>query len=149
MTIKKFTEKDRVEVENIFSKYWNDPIFLKELSDELDKNPDNFYVSKDNDEVVGVVGYRDIPDYLREFSRTENPIEFYVIASKYKRRGIGKKLKLKIIEVVKEKGFTEILLFSPGTHDESWKFHDTLDFYRMGEVVPPGDDEGYVWSRVL
>lgn len=149
MTIREFKEKDREEVENIFSKYWNDPIFLKELSDALISNPSKFYIAEEDNEIVGIVGHKDTPDYLKEFAKTENPLELYVIASKYKRKGIGKILKLKIIEVAKKEGFSEILLFSPGTHDDSWEFHDILNFKRMGEVTPPDDDKGHVWSCVL
>lgn len=149
MTIREFTERDRESVEKIFSRYWNDPIFLKELSDALTDNPSKFYVAEDKDEIIGIIGYKDVPKYLREFAKTNNPLELYVIASKYKRKGIGKILKSKIIEVAQKEGFSEILLFSPGTHDSSWEFHDTLDFQRMGEVTPPKDDKGYVWSRVL
>lgn len=149
MVIREYKEKDRQEVESIFAKYWNDPIFHKELSDALANNPSRFYVAEEKDEIVGIVGYKDTLDYLKEFAKTDNPLELYVIASKYKRKGIGKMLKLKIIEVAKEKGFGEILLFSPGTHDESWEFHDILNFKRMGEVTPPDDDKGHVWSCVL
>jgi len=149
MTVRKFEEIDRDDVENIFSKYWNDPIFLKELSNELEKHPSNFFIAEDNNEIVGVAGHRDIPAYLKEFAKTSKPVELYVIASKYKRKGIGKILKSKIVEIARENGFSEILLFSPGTHDNSWEFHDTLNFQRMGEVTPPDDDEGYVWSCIL
>lgn len=149
MIIREFAEKDRKDVEEIFLKYWNDPIFLKELSDALTDNPSKFYVAKDNNEIIGIVGHKNTPDYLKEFAKTDNPLELYVIASKYKRKGIGKILKSKIIEVAQKNGFSEILLFSPGTHDSSWEFHDTLNFQRIGEVTPPEDEEGYVWSRVL
>lgn len=149
MQITNFTEQDREQVESIFSMYWNDPIFLKELSDAITDNPEKFYVAKDRDEVVGVLGYKNPPDYFNEFVKTDNPVELYVIASKYKRKGIGMNLKEKMIDVAREKGFSEIVLFSPGTHDSSWEFHDTLNFQRMGEVTPPDDDVGHVWSRVL
>jgi len=149
MVIREFTEKNRNDVEYIFSKYWNDPIFLKELSDALTNNPSKFFVAEDNNEIIGVAAYKDIPDYLKEFAKTKNPTELYVIASKYKRKGIGSLLKSKIIEIVKKEGFSEILLFSPGTHNNSWEFHDTFNFQRLGKVTPPDDDEGYVWSGIL
>ena len=149
MEIRKFKEKDKASVEEIFSKYWNDPTFLKELSSELNENPSNFYVAEDHSEIVGIVGYKNIPDYLKKFAKTPNPVELYIIASKHIRRGIGKILKSKIVKVAKYKGFSEILLFSPRTHNNSWEFHDTLNFQRLGEVTPPNDEIGYVWSRDL
>lgn len=73
----------------------------------------------------------------------------YVIASKYKRKGIGGKLKAQLIEEVRRIGFSEILLFSPNSHDESWGFHDKLGFERAGDVTPPDDEVGQVWRKVL
>jgi L-amino acid N-acyltransferase YncA len=58
-------------------------------------------------------------------------------------------LKSFIISLIKEKGFSEILLYSPETHKESWKFHDTLGFERVGEVIPPDDEVGMVWRKGL
>ncbi|MEQ1561724.1 MAG: hypothetical protein ABL899_03350, partial [Nitrospira sp.] len=72
-----------------------------------------------------------------------------IIAVKYKRTGIGKILKLKLIEEVSKSGFSEIILYSPGSHNESWKFHDILGFERAGEVTPPEDDIGQVWRKIL
>jgi L-amino acid N-acyltransferase YncA len=68
---------------------------------------------------------------------------------KYKRKGIGRELKSKLIEEIKNNGFSEILLYSPNTHQESWNFHDTLGFDRVGEVTPPEDEAGHVWRKIL
>jgi N-acetylglutamate synthase-like GNAT family acetyltransferase len=149
VTMRSFTERDRVAVESIFSQYWNDPVFLKELSDALTKDPSKFYVARSDNEIVGVVGHKDTPDYLRKFARTDNPVELYIIASKIKGCGIGKVLKSKIIDVARKERFSEMLLFSPGTHSDSWEFHDSFNFQRMGSVIPPDDDEGHVWSGIL
>ncbi|MBI2482324.1 MAG: GNAT family N-acetyltransferase [Candidatus Vogelbacteria bacterium] len=148
MTIREFRESDRKVAEEIFALYWTDPEFLKELSDELGENA-RFFVAEDSNEIVGIVGFKKLPDYLKPFALTNNPVEFYVIAAKYKRRGIGEKLKLKLIEEVQKAGFTEILLFSPNTHNESWNFHDKLGFERVGEVTPPEDNISQVWRKVL
>jgi len=149
ITTREFTEKNRDALGDIFSKYWNDPVFLEELSDALTKSPAKFYVAQRDNGVVGVVGHKEVPDYLRKFARTNNPVELYIIASKVKGCGIGKVLKSKIIDVARDEGFSEMLLFNPGTHSDSWKFHDTFDFQRMGSVIPPDDDEGCVWSGIL
>ena len=155
MIIREFQKNDKKKVTDIFTLYWTDPEFLKELSDELEsylKMPDGdirFFVATENDDILGVAGFKKPADYLKQYTSTNKPVELYVIASKYKRRGIGQALKLKLIEEARKFGFTEILLFSPNSHNESWGFHDQLGFERVGEVTPPEDDPGQVWRKVL
>lgn len=96
---------------------------------------------------VGFAGLRDLPDYLKAFSKRNKPVELYVIAVKEKRAGIGLELRSKLIEEAINLGYDEMLIFSPTTHDGSWKFHDTLSFEQVGKVTPPEDGEGLVWRR--
>lgn len=149
MNVRVFQEKDRKAVGNIFTLYWTDPEFLKELSDELRENNSYFFVAEDEDEIVGVAGFKQLSNYLQTYATTNNPVEFYVIASKYKRRGVGQELKRKLIEESRKRGFSEMLLYSPHTHDGSWEFHDTLGFERVGEVTPPEDEAGQLWRLPL
>src|SRR5260221_133598 len=126
MVLREFKENDMRAAEEIFALYWTDPEFLKELSGELrsyiesgSKKDSSFFVAEEDGEIIGIVGFRKLPDYLRPYALTHNPVEFYVIAVKHKERGVGEKLKQKLIDEVKEQGFSEILLYSPGSHDES------------------------------
>ena len=156
MIIREFQEHDQKAVEEIFALYWTDPEFLKELSDELNSyiknNPKkdlSFFVAEENNEILGIVGFRKLPDHLKQYALTDNPVEFYVIAVKFKKKGVGEKLKLKLIEVVEKLGFSEIILYSPGSHDESWKFHDKFGFERVGKITPPEDAPGQLWRKIL
>ena len=156
MIIREFQENDQKTVEEIFALYWTDPEFLEELSDELrayvkkiTKKDCGFFVAEDNDEIVGIVGFKKLADYLGPFALTNNPVELYVIAVKYRRKGIGEKLKLKLIEEVRKLSFSEVLLFSPNSHNESWGFHDGLSFETAGEITPPDDEIGQVWRKAL
>ena len=156
MIIRGFQESDQSAVEKIFALYWTDPEFLKELSNELQlhskktlKKDSGFFVATEGSEILGIVGFKKLANYLKPYALTSNPIEFYVIAVKYKKRGIGQALKLKLIEEVRKAGFTEIILYSPDSHNESWGFHDRLGFERVGEVTPPDDDFGQVWREIL
>jgi [ribosomal protein S18]-alanine N-acetyltransferase len=149
MIIRGFQEKDQKAAEEIFALYWTDPEFLKELSDELNKNNSSFFVAEENNEILGIVGFKELPDYLKPYALTDRPIEFYVIAVKYKKRGIGESLKIKLIEEARNRGFSEILLYSPHTHDGSWNFHDKLEFERVGEITPPEDEVGQLWRKIL
>jgi N-acetylglutamate synthase-like GNAT family acetyltransferase len=149
MIIREFQENDRKAVKEIFALYWTDPEFLEELSNELHENSPSFFVAEEGDEIVGIVGFKKLPEYLKPYALTSNPVEFYVIAVKYRRKGIGESLKQKLIEEARRHGFSEILLYSPHTHDESWNFHDTLGFERAGKVTPPEDEVGHLWRKIL
>lgn len=155
MTIREFKEQDQKEVEEIFSLYWTDPVFLRELSNELtaylkqENNNPRFFIAKENDEIVGITGYKRLPDYLKGYAKTSNPVELYIIAAKYKRKGIGIKLKCELLKEIKKANFTEVLLYSPETHKDSWGFHDLLNFERAGKVTPPEDELGQVWRKIL
>lgn len=156
MIVRELQENDQNKVEEIFALYWTDPEFLGELSNELQlyikktpKKDSDFFVAGENSEILGVVGFKKLPNYLRQYVLTNNPVELYIIAVKYKRRGIGEILKSKLIEEVVGRGFTEILLFSPNSHNESWSFYDKLNFDRAGEVTPPDDEIGQVWRKIL
>lgn len=148
MKARNYNKQDEIEVKNIFTQYWTDEEFLKELAEELNKEVNNFYVAEKDDEVVGIAGLRESPAYLSDHADTKNPIELYVIASKYKNKGIGNFLGQKIIEEAKKSGFTEILCYSPETHNTSWKFYEKLGFTKFGIVKNPDDGyPGMLWKK--
>lgn len=159
MIVRDFQSNDLEAVKEIFSLYWNDPDFLKELlnalhsyinqNEECKKEKYTFLVAEENGEVVGVAGFRSAPEYLREYTKTDNPAELYIIAAKYKNKGIGKELGKKRIEEIKHRGFTEIVLYSPDSHEESWDFHDAMGFERVGEVIAPDGFPGQAWRKIL
>jgi L-amino acid N-acyltransferase YncA len=156
MIIREFQKRDKKASKDIFSLYWTDPEFLNELSNYLqsyiDEGPTRdlgFFVAEENDEILGIAGFKKVAGYLTSFALTNKPAELYVIASKYKGKGIGTKLKLKLIEKIKDLGFSEILFFSPNSHQESWDFHDKFGFERIGEVTPPEDKIGQAWRKIL
>lgn len=155
MTIRELQKTDLERINAIFALYWTDPEFIHELSSALDdylenNTPDTkFFVSIEDEDITGIVGFRKLPDYLIPYTKTEHPIEFYIIAVKHQGRGTGEKLKLKLIEEIQNSGFTEILLYSPNSHQQSWPFHDKLGFQRIGEITPPDDDPGQLWQKIL
>jgi len=156
MIIRELQEGDEKAAKEILALYWTDPEFLEEVSREVGsyvkktKNKDyGFFVAEEQGEIVGIAGFRKPADYLRLFTLTHNPAELYILAVKQKRKGTGEKLKQKLITEVQKLGFSEILLFSPNSHSESWSFHDRLGFERVGEVTPPDDEVGRVWRKVL
>jgi L-amino acid N-acyltransferase YncA len=150
MQFRVYQKEFKNEVEEIFKLYWNDPEYLEELSVALDSDICKFYVVEENNEIVGVAGIRNAENYLKEYTSTSNPVELYLIASKTKGKGIGSELTKFIIEESKKLGYTEIILYSPETHNGSWGFYEKNGFIQHGIVNDPDDGyPGMVWRRVL
>jgi L-amino acid N-acyltransferase YncA len=159
MTIRDFQKNDLEAAEKIFALHWTDPEFLKGLSRKLhifiDQTEESiskkyrFFVAENKDEIVGIAGFRSAPDHMKPYATTANPAEFYVLAAKYKGKGIGKALRLKRIEEARNMGFTEVVFYSPNSHRESWSFHDKMGFERICEAIAPDGEPGQIWRKVL
>lgn len=159
MITRDFQKNDRESVEAIFALYWTDPVFLKELSQKLQMVIDNtqecrdqqihFFVAEEEGEIIGIGGFMVAPEYLRKYAKTDNPVEFYILASKYRGKGTGGNVRTKMIEEARKLGFTEVVLYSPNSHKESWSFHDSLGAERIGEVIAPDRELGQVWRKLL
>lgn len=150
MKTRKYSKKDEVEVKNIFTQYWNDNEFLDELTEELHTEICKFYVAEKDGEIVGIIGLREAPAHLRSHADTENPAELYIIASKYQNKGIGNLLGQKIINEAKKLGFTEVVCYSPETHNSSWKFYEKFGFTKHGIIKDPDDGyPGMLWKKII
>ncbi len=139
------------DVEQILSFYWTDKEFLNELLGALEQNDYEFCVAEeDNSEIVGVAGLRPTAKFLRVHAETDNPVELYVIASKYAGSGIGSFLIKNIQEKAREQGYTELICYSPETHEDSWKFYERNKFKKDGIVKDPDDGyPGMLWKKTL
>lgn len=150
MTIEKYNNAHHVDVHNIFKQYFNDPEFLSELDESLTDSEAIFYVLTEYRDVMSIVGVRKVTNYLLKHTQTENPLELYIIASKNKGKGAGSKLCNFIIKEAKILGYTEIICYSPETHESSWKFYEHIGFVSNGIVNDPDDGyPGMLWRKVL
>ena len=150
MNIRDYNENDKDAVQTIFTKYWTDEEFLNELAKNIHEGNMHFYVAEKDGEVVGVVGFRESPEYLRAYAETKNPAELYVVASKVQDKGIGSALVQKVIEEAGNLSFTEIECYSPETHNSSWKFYEKLAFTRHGTIKDPDDGyPGMLWRKII
>ena len=87
---------------------------------------------------------------LSNHSNTDKSAELYIIASKYQNKGIGNLLGQKLIEEVKKLQFTEIVCYSPETHNSSWKFYEKLGFTQHGIIKDPDDGcPGMLWKKTI
>lgn len=159
MIIRDYKIEDKNEVKDIFSKYWTDDVFLNELEKKLDVYTNKekeygtdtyrFYVAEKEGKIVGIAGLRKAPDYLRAYANTENPLELYVVASKFQKMGTGKALGQKIIEEAEKLNFTEILCYSPETHNSSWVFYEKLGFEKGGIIKDEDGYPGMLWKKIV
>jgi len=157
-TIRELKEKDLKDAEEIFGLYWEGELkdrFVQRAKDFVNRSPQlieqeyRYFVAEDNGEIVGAVTFRKAPDYIKQYSETDNPAEFYVIAVKYKGRGIGYALRAKCLEEAKKLGFSEALFYSAENHKDSWGFHDNSSFKRVSPASAPNGDPGYIWRMEL
>lgn len=91
---------------------------------------------------------RSAPENMRQYSTTPKVAELYVLATKYKGRGIGNSLVSKRIEEAKKEGYTEVVTFSGESHKDAWGFHDKY-YNRAGQGIAPNGEPGLIWRRVI
>jgi L-amino acid N-acyltransferase YncA len=158
MLIKVLNTADIPAVEEIFDLYWSGEFRVRlseRVKEHFKQSPVSqeqefmVFVAKENDEVVGVAAFRKLPERMKEYTTTDNPAELYVIAAKYRGRGIGSALRTEVIQAAKKLGYTEIVFFSGDTHQDSWSFHDNSEFKRVGASVAPDGELGQIWRMVL
>ncbi len=156
--IKILEERDLSSVEGILGLYWEGELkdkFFKRIKDFTDRTPESIeqlyrvFVAEENGEVVGVGVLRKASEFMKKFTTTDNPAEFYVLAVKYKQRGIGEALREARIIEAKKLGFTEVVLYGAESHKDIWAFHDASDFKRLTEANAPNGEPGMVWRLVL
>ncbi len=159
LSIRDLKREDAPAVEAIFALHWSEKEFRDRLimrltqyitnSPEIGESKLKYVVAEQNSEVVGIAGFRRTPEHMMEFTKTTNPAELYILVAKDKRHGIGKALVGKIIETAKSIGYTEIVLYSGETHQESWSFYDYLGFERVAPAEAPNGEPGYIWRTLL
>ncbi|MEO6536514.1 MAG: GNAT family N-acetyltransferase [Candidatus Paceibacterota bacterium] len=147
-TIRQLEPVDSEAVERILDLYWSGE-FRNNLSQHLVTNDLDWIVAEENDEIVGVAASRKAPERIQEFTKTDNVVEFYISAVKYKGKGIGTALRNARIDKARNKGFKEAVFFSGGTHQDSWDFHDNSEFKRVGDAVAPDGEKGKIWLMDL
>lgn len=157
-TIRELRKEDIDQVQGIFRQYWTDDEFLEKLNNRLKQFVEDvseiveqgfkYYVAEESGEVVGIAAMRKPPEKVKKYATTSNPVEFYVLASKYEGRGIGTALRNRRIEEAKKLGYTEVVFYSPDSHRESWAFHDSSGAERLGPTSVD-DEPGMVWRMGL
>lgn len=104
----------------------------------------HYLVAEQDGSVVAVLGFRTPHSKLFPFTKTERPVELYSLFSRAKGGGAGKALVKKMFQIVREKNYSEVVVYSNKLFQESWGFYDALDFERVGDL-----DMGRVWRKPI
>ncbi len=81
----------------------------------LNGQPDSgYFVAKENGAVVGFIGFYKPEEKMTKHAKTAKPIELvnFFMKPEYRAKGIGKRLFNTLIETVKQKGYSEVILNS-------------------------------------
>lgn len=150
MKFRNYKKEDKSELKKIIAQYWTDEEFLLEVENSLTNNQYEFYVVEDSNNIVGFGGTKKISPHFVSYVKTDNPIELYILSSKEKNKGVGSFLLKELLNLLKERGFTEILCYSPNTHKDSWIFYENFGFSKCGIIEDPEDGyPGMLWRKEI
>lgn len=159
MQIRPLIKDDLNQVKTIFNLYWNDQEFIEELTGEAKEfvNKTNksvsekytYYVAENSNEILGIIGFRKSPSHMSEYTKSAKPAELYILASKNHGQGTGKILVDKMLNNLHKDNYTEVVLYSPNTHNAAWGFYDHLGFERVGKAIAPDGEPGMIWRMIL
>ncbi|MEM8507761.1 MAG: GNAT family N-acetyltransferase [Bacteroidota bacterium] len=95
------------------------------------KNQITFAYCKEKEVIVGIA----LMCYYNVISGKKAWIEDVVVDTKYRGRGIGRKLMDKLLEVGKEKNLSEILLFTGAHRTAARKLYSNLGFQIKNSTI--------------
>lgn len=121
------------------------------LNTSLDASEQYIVAVQSDGKVVGVLGYRRAISKWKQYCKTENPLEIYVlfVSKSYSQKGIGKKLVTYISELALKQTYTEIVVRSASLFKETgWKFYPHIGFEERA-FVPTSENDGYKIFGIL
>ena len=158
-TIHNLKQEDLQFIQKIFTLYWPEEDlrerFMQRLIGVVNKDPEiarsNFVclVAEENNEAVGLIGFRTAPEHMRNYATTDTTAEIYILAAKIKGQGTGRALVEKSLETLRASGYNEVVLYSGETHKDSYGFYEHMKFENAGPMSAPNGEVGVVWKMVL
>jgi ribosomal-protein-alanine N-acetyltransferase len=124
--IRKVEANDISAIANIEQQRFPNPWKKSYLMDELSHDISYFYVAEDTvgSQVAGYIIFWIVEDLLE--------LHKIVSAENYKRKGIGKKLFLFMVEIAKQKKVKEVFLEVRKSNTEAIKFYESFHFELAG-----------------
>lgn len=153
--IRSIKESDLKAIENLFSDWMineeTGAVSKKEvehylryiknsLNDQVldDFNAGYLVAETSKREIVGIIAFRKPIKKILPFTTTPNPAELnhVFVAKEHRGEGIGSALIKKMLEVVKQRGYTEIIVRSGPMYKETgWGFYDKLSGFERISVL--------------
>ena len=86
---------------------------------------------------------------MAQYSITANPLELYTLFVSERKLGTGKSLVERMKKIVKESGYTEVIVFSANRWKDNWPFYDSIGFIRVEPTSLSDGREGQIWRMLL
>lgn len=151
ITFDKPTLTDLPDIKKILE-YWTDPegtaTYLKRFGNQikgvtLEFNL-QFWVAKEDKNVVGIGGLCDPLPKILKFAKTEKPGELKILHldNEYRGKGIGKMFIQFLQQKAKESGYKELLIRSAAKYKETaYRFYEKMGYEKVGAVKSDNDPE--------
>ena len=143
MVIKKPKEEDLDKIVAILSQWTKKAEvdkYLRRISNEIDGKTEfnqQFWVAKQNNQVLGVGGLADPLPKVLPLSKTKSPgeIKILYIDQRSQGQGVGRKLVTFLEEEAQNQGYTELLVRSAQKYkDTGWGFYEKIGYEKCGTV---------------
>ena len=141
-------------VREVLAPYFNAAelnVRMEKIKDALEnklENPVTYRVATINDKAEGLMGFRKPPEYLLPFTKSENPVELYMLFVRERIKGIGRMLVRDMEDIVRSKGFSEVVVFSALRRKDGWGFYEAVGYLDAGTLDRRGG-EGQVFTKAL
>lgn len=160
LTIRNLKQGDLRAIQEILPLYWPEENlrvrFMDRLTGIANQDPEIIgsgfvgLVAEENDKVVGVGAFRKAPQHMLDYATPgANTAEGYLLATNPRNSGVGEALVKKALDLMKEAGYTEVVLYNGESHKDSWGFYEHLKFENAGPMAAPNGEVGVVWKMVL
>lgn len=134
------------------SKYFTG--LIEQSIDGTGTDPTEFYLTAKDGEnnILGIIGYRNSIKKFTSFTKTSNPLEIYVlfVDKNHTKQGIGRNLISYLKNVALEKRYTEFIVRSASLFKESsWEFYKKIGFEDVGSIQESTGGESKIFRLIL
>lgn len=129
--IRNLNDKDLVDVAKLYTLFWNDSMDISKMEQnfsELSKNPNYIFLcAEENGKVIGTI-QGIICDELYGECVPFLVMENFVIAERYRGKGIGRQLLNELEKIGKERKCSQIIFITEADRKETIEFYERVGF---------------------